>query len=181
MKGILAVVGIVVALILVFGGSYVSAVNSGARYDAQLKAQYDNMQNVLGQYSLKVTEAAQVPAMYRDALSKVARDAIEGRYGPNGSQATFQWIQEQNPNVDPSVFLKIQQIIDGGRDNFKVEQTAFLDMKRSYEADLNSFWSGFWLRLAGYPKVPLDKYKLISSEAARAAFETGVDQPIKLQ
>ena len=38
--------------------------------------------------------------MYADDVARVTREAIEGRYGDKGSQATFQWLQEQNPQLD---------------------------------------------------------------------------------
>ena len=184
MKAALVLVGVFLILLLGIGGiflsGYISATNNGAKEDAQLKAQYQNMENVLSGYSLKVTEAAQLPAMYTKGLEDVAKAAIQGRYGANGSQATMQWIKEQNPTVDPKLYLKIEQIIEGGRDNFQNEQTRFLDMKRSYETDLNSFPSGFFYRLAGFPKIPLDSYKLISSEHAEETFKTGTDKGIKL-
>lgn len=177
---LLSALGIVLVLAGIPAISYVSYYNEGAQEDALLKAQYDNMQNILAQYSLKVTEAAQVPQMYSTDLANVAKAAIAGRYGPNGSQATFQWIKEHNPNVDPQVFVKIQEIIEGGRDNFQTAQTQFIDMKRSYQTELNSFWSGLWLHAAGYPKVSLDSYKLISSDHAAETFQTGIDKGIKL-
>lgn len=180
MKTLFVVLFIVLGLGLVTGGSYISYYNLGAQNDALLKAKYDNMQNVLAQYSLKVTEAAQVPQMYTKDLAEVAKAAIGGRYGESGSKATFQWIQEHNPNVDPSVFVKIQQIIEGGRDNFQNEQTQFIDIKRSYKVQLTQFWSGLWLHLAGYPKISLDDYKLISSDHASETFKTGIDKGIKL-
>lgn len=180
MKVLLIVLGLILVPVVVGVSSYISYYNLGASNDALLKAKYNNMENVLGQYSLKVTEAAQVPAIYAKDLADVAKAAIGGRYGAEGSKATFQWIQEHNPNVDPSIFIKIQQIIEGGRDNFQNEQTQFLDVKRSYEVQINQFWSGLWLRIAGYPKVALADYKLISSEHAQEAFKTGIDKGITL-
>lgn len=176
----LTVLGIFAVLGLIAVTSLISANNSGVKQEAGLKNQYSNMEQVLGQYSLKVVEAAQVPTLQKEALKEVAIAALQGRYGENGSQATFQWIQEQNPNVDQSTYLKIQQIIEGGRDNFQNEQTKFLDMKRSYETDLGSFPSGIWLKLLGFPKKSLEDYKLISSEHAQETFATGVDKGITL-
>ena len=160
--------------------SYVEYRNMGATAEVGIKTQYENMQNVLSGYSLKVAEAAQVPAMYKNGLIEVAKAAIQGRYGANGSQATMQWLKEQNPNLDPTLYLKIEQIIEGGRDNFQTEQTKFIDTKRSYETQLALFWSGFWLKTAGYPKIDLAQYKTITSEHANDAFKTGVDTGIKL-
>ena len=88
-KTVLIVVGAVsafiVAILLTLFGSYVSAVNYGAAAEAGIKAAYTNNQNVLAQYSQKVQEVAQVPAMYTEDFTKVTRAAIEGRYGANGS------------------------------------------------------------------------------------------------
>ncbi len=165
---------------LVSVSSYITYANMGATSEIQIKAQYTNMENVLSGYSLKVVEAAQVPAMYKNGVVEVAKAAIQGRYGDKGSQATFQWIKEQNPTLDPALYTKIEQIIEGGRDNFQVEQTKFIDTERSYQTQLNLVWSGFWLHRAGYPKIDFDKYKIITSEHANEAFSTGVDKGIKL-
>ena len=172
--GFFALVGVTVV------GTYVSYANQGATSEQQIKAKYENMQNVLSGYSLKVAEAAQVPSMYKNAVIDVAKAAISGRYGANGSQATFQFLKEQNPNLDPKLFVKIEEIIEGGRDNFQIEQTQFIDMKRSYQTQLALVWSGFWLRTAGYPKLDFSQYKTITSEHSNEAFATGVDKGLVL-
>jgi Na+-transporting NADH:ubiquinone oxidoreductase subunit NqrC len=181
-KGILfTVLGIVLAIVLFIVASYVSASNYGVSAEQQIKAQYDDMQNILGQYSLKVAEAAQVPDMYKNDLKEIVTAAIQGRYGENGSQATIQFIQEQNPTVDSSVYTKIQQIIEAGRNQFQNAQTKFIDTKRSYETNLGFVWRGLWLRIAGFPKINLDDYKVISSDYAQKTFESGVSEPMKLR
>lgn len=176
---------IVLIGLLMFGGtlfsSYVSANNYGVEQEAQLQAQYKDMENILAQYSLKVTEVAQVPDMYRDDVVKVTHEAISGRYGAGGSKAVFQMLKEDNPHLDVSVYKQIQQVMEAGRNEFQNSQTKFLDMKRQYQASLGYFWQGMWLRMAGFPKTPLDSYKLITSDHATEAFTTGVDKAIKLR
>jgi hypothetical protein len=93
----------------------------------------------------------------------------------------MQWIQEQNPQLDSKVYLRIQQSIEAGRDEFKNSQTAMLDIKRSYETSLGYFWTGTWLRIAGFPKLNLDEYKIVSTARADNAFETGKEEPMKLR
>jgi len=177
----LSLVGVIVALVAVLAISYISAFNSGNRMEQGLKATYANNENILAQFGQKVAEVAQVPDMARDDIIAVARAALEGRYGENGSQAVFQMITEQNPSVDPALYRQIQQVIEGGRNEFQNAQTRLIDQKRAYETALGSFWQGMWLRIAGYPKVNLDDFKVISTTRAQQAFEAGVEAPMQLR
>ena len=178
---------LILSVLIVIGGlfgvsQYVSYHNDGVRYETNITAGYDNLQQILGQYTLKVAEAAQVPGMMKDDLKDVMTSALSARYGEDGSKAVFQFIKEAYPGqVDASLYTKIQQIIEGGRDKFQNEQTAFIDLKKGYEAELGYVWSGFWLNVAGYPKIDLTKYKTVTSESAKATFANGVDAGIKLR
>ncbi|KVP17187.1 hypothetical protein [Burkholderia ubonensis] len=178
----LIALGVLVAAVVVLGGSYVSAYNTGNQLEKKLDAEYSNNENLLGQYSQKVLEATQVPDMMRDDIMKVTKEAIQGRYGPDGARATFQMITEQNPQVSPQVYVKLQQIIEAGRDEFKNGQTRMIDSKRAYETALGSFWQGTWMRIAGYPKVDLSKYKVITTDSVHETFRTGKESgPIQLR
>lgn len=176
---------IVVASIIVIGGtlfaSYVSAHNYGVRAEQQIVAQYEDMENILGQYSLKVAEAAQVPAMMKDDMKEVMTSVMTARMGADGSKAMFQWFQEHQINLDPQLYRQIQQMIEAGRDKFANAQTQFIDTKRVYETNLGYFWKGMWMRIAGFPKIDLDQYRIISSDHAQEAFETGVDKGLTLR
>lgn len=178
----LVVVGILVALAGIAGISYISAYNYGNQMENQLKAAQTDNRNILAQYGQKVMEVAQVPTMYADDVQRVTREAIEGRYGENGSQAAFQWLQEQNPQLDASLYKQIQQVIEAGRTNFENGQRRQIDIRRQYETELGSFWSGMWLQIAGYPKVNLADYDIVSTGRADTAFETKQeDAPIQLR
>jgi mevalonate pyrophosphate decarboxylase len=119
--------------------------------------------------------------MYTDDLKKVVTAAIQGRYGDKGSQATFQWIQEQNPTVDPSMYKKIQQVIEAFRNEFQQAQTEMLQMRNNYENALGYVWQGMWLSLAGYPKIDLAQFKIVTTDKARQTFETKRDTGIQLR
>ena len=109
--GIVAVVLVLLALIVpsVFG--YISAYNLGNRTENQLSAILENNENIYANGTQKVIEIAQVPQMYAEQVSKVTKEAIQGRYGQEGSKAVFQMLQEQNPQLDPAMFSKIQVVI----------------------------------------------------------------------
>lgn len=179
---ILVFVAFVVSIAALGAVSYISAYNFGNATEQNLKAVRENNKNILAQYGQKVQEAAQVPSMYADDVTKVVTAAVQGRYGQDGSKATWQWIKEQNPNVDPSMYKQIQQIIEAGRNDFQNGQTRQISVKQGYETALGSFWQGMWLRIAGYPKLNLDEFKIISTGRADDAYQKGKeDAPLKLR
>lgn len=179
---ILVLVGLLLAGAVVLGLSYVSAYNTANQLEAKLKAEFSNNENTMAGYSQKVQEAAQVTTMMRDDIVKVTREAISGRYGPDGAKAVFQMITEQNPQVSPEVYVKLQQIVEAGRDEFKNGQTRMIDTKRAYETALGSFWQGMWMRIAGYPKTDLSKFVVISTESTQEIFKNGKEKgPIQLR
>lgn len=177
--------GLVAAIVIVLGAlavSYISAYNTGNRLETTIKATYANNQNILAQYSQKVMEAAQVPSMMRDDITKVAKAAIEGRYGEGGSKAVLQAITESNPQIDSAVYRQLQQIIEGGRTEFQTSQTRLIDQKRVYEEALGSFWTGMWMRIAGYPKINLADYKVITTDRTENTFKAGKEEaPLQLR
>lgn len=176
------ITGVVLAGIIAIGAvSYISAYNMGNRMEQNIIATDTNNRNILAQYGNRVSEAAQVPAMQRDDLTQVVTAALEGRYGEDGSQAVFQWIQEQNPQIDSTVYVQLQRIIESGRIEFANAQTQLVDQRRVYETALGTFWGGTWLKIAGYPSIDLDEYQIVSTSRADEAFETGVEEPIQLR
>lgn len=173
---------VVLAFALIIVGvvsSGISYFNYGVRAEQGIKSAWENNENILGQYSLKVVEAAKVPDKYTEDLRSVYRDAMTGRYGEDGSGAVMQWIQEQNPQLSPEMYTNLQNIIEAGRTKFENAQTELVDRKRAYQIELNSFWSGMMLSIAGYPKIDLDDYKIITSEHAKETFESGVDKGVE--
>lgn len=182
MKTVLLIVGI-------FGGalvgtsaiSYISAYNTGNRLERAIVATDENNRNILAQYGNRVAEATQVPALQRDDLTAVVTAALEGRYGENGSRAVFQFIQEQNPQIDSTVYVQLQRMIEAGRIEFASAQTKLVDQKRVYETALGSFWQGTWMGIAGYPKIDLTEYQIVSTGRANSAFEAGIEEPMQLR
>lgn len=176
-----AAIGLAV-LIAVPAASYISAYNMGNQFEQSIKASQDSNQVVLSSYSQKVLEASQVTGIMRDDIVKVTKQAIEGRYGPDGARATFQMITEQNPQVSPELYVKLQQIIDAGRTEFENAQKRLIDQKRAYSTELHSFYTGFWLRTSGYPKINLDEYKAITTNSVDETYKAGKEAgPIQLR
>ena len=178
----LGVLALFLALAVLMVASYASAKTYGSSTEANLRASQEDSRNVFAQAGQKIREVAQVPEMYASDVERVTRAAIEGRYGENGSQATFQWLQEQNPNLDASIYAKVQQVIESSRRDFENAQRRQIDIRRQYEASLGSFWRGAWLSVAGFPKEDLSKFDIVSTVDADRAFSTKQEEgPIKLR
>lgn len=182
-----AIVGIgmlsfIVIVFLIAATSYISANNYGAGIEAQLNAEYDNNQNVLAQGQQKVLEAAQVPSMYKDDFKEIIAADVQGRYGKDGSKATFQWLKEHDIALDSAMYKKIQQLIESYRDEFKNSQTKMIDVRRQYETAQGYFWRGLWLRIAGFPKVDMSKFKPIVTDSVQEIYKNGKESgPMKLR
>jgi hypothetical protein len=180
-KTIFAAVSALAAILILIAISWFSAASTGNDLENRMKAEYENLQNVLANYEQKVLTSAQVPEMYKDDLVEVANAAISARYGSDGIKSLFTAISEQNPNVDASVYTQIQQIVEAGRNDFSNAQTRFIDIKRVYETKLGHPWNGFWLNIAGYPKVDLDKYAIVTTVRTEQVFDSKVEDVIKLR
>lgn len=171
----LVTLGVVFGIGILLFGAFIQTYNAAIRYETTIEASYKNNQNILGQYGLKVVEVAKVSEKYSEQLKNIVTASMEGRYGQNGSQAVFQWIQEQNPTVDPSIFRNVQQVIEAGRNEFQNNQTLLLDQCRSYDSFRQQFWNQFLLGLGGFPRLDnLTKVCTpITTTEADKAFETG--------
>lgn len=169
----IAVAGVIAVLAAGCVFSYFSAASYGNRTEVALKTGYDDGQNILSSGYQQLKGVAGVTKLATQDQRELFDSVVTGRYGPNGSQAVFQMITEQNPVQDPKLYQKVQQVVEGTQKEFQNWQTGFLDKRGQYETALGSPWQGMWLGFAGYPKVDPAKYKIISSAGASEAFRTG--------
>lgn len=176
---IAAFIAIVVTVVV---SSYISAYNYGNNMDNQLIAIKENNRNIYAQGTQAILEIAQVPSMYKNDFVEIIKADIEGRYGKTGSQATLQFIKEHDIKMDTVLYASITDQIKAFRAKFEVNQTRMIDVKRSYNTTLGSFWSGLWLRLAGYPKINLNEYVAVTTDATEQVFKDGKEKgPLKLR
>jgi len=161
--------------------SYVSAYNYSNKSEVGITTQRQNNKNILGQYTIKISEMVQVPTMMKNDLKEVIREAIGGRYGSDGSKATWQWIKEHNPTVDPDLYRNIQQAMEAGRNKFENAQTLLLSRCQDYEEQQGRLVRGLFIRTAGYPKIDYKMLcKPIVAEGTEETFSSGVDKGVKI-
>lgn len=173
----------IMALSGAFIFSYIKAYDTAVDFETRIEAQWENNRNVLSQYTLKIEEAIQIPAIYKDDFKEVITSSMNGRYGKSGSQATFQWFKEHSISLPKELYLQIQQIIESGRNHFENEQKKIIDLSRGYKKSSRLFWMGTWMKIAGFPSDDWNwkKYKIVVEENSKTSFETGEAKPIKLK
>lgn len=183
-KGLVVFLGFLVVLAIVAAstvGWVIGTRNEFISLEQGITAQYDQNRNNYDNFVKSVVETAGVAGKYADDLTKLTRAAIEGRYGANGSQAVFQWLKEQNPQLDASVYKKIQQVIEAGRLSFETNQKTLIDKKRVYQTKLQQFPDSMIAGFFGFPRIDLAKFDIVTSDRTEKAFETKRDEAIKIQ
>ena len=179
------IVGGVLLGLLIIGGSFVgygiSVYNQGNGFEKALQAEKDNNRNILSNYGKKVAEAAQVPDMQRDDFIKLVSAQMSGRYGANGSQASMQWLKEQNITLDTKVYTNMQRLIEAGRNEFVTGQTKLISVKQAYTTVLGSAPRGMLMGFMGYPKINLADFDIVSDDRTEKAFATHKEDALQLR
>lgn len=184
-----AVSGLVVGLLvaLAFGAivtvsliaGYVGFGNNANRNENGIVASWTNNKNVYDNGWKTVVEKAQVPKEYTSQMKELYDGMMKGRYGANGSQALLQFIKEQNPSIDASVYKDIQQSIEVFHTQFAQSQTELVSRKQEYQNLLTGTTSGrFYNMLAHYPHIDMSKYDIVTSAKTEQDFDTKQAGPL---
>lgn len=178
---VLGALGSFMALVVMVVIGYVNFGNNANQFEIIIKAQYKQNQNNYDNGWKEVMEKAQIPDMYTNRLQELYRTAMTGRYGQDGSKALFQFLQEQNPTLDPEIFRQIQQSIETFRKRFEAEQKTLIAKKQTYETYLYATYAGrFYNMIGGYPRIDLDEYDIVTSEKTTEDFKSKKAEPLQL-
>jgi len=164
----LAVVGI--GIVTLFG-TYISVNNTCLAKEATLAATKDQSKSVYDNFWKKVKEVAQVPAEYNKGMAETYSKIMDARY-KNSKGVMMNWIKEANPNFDASLYVKIQQVIESGRNDFQASQKLMIDQSRDYKTYVGQIPTNIFASLAGYPKVNWEDYAPVTSDETDNAFKT---------
>lgn len=178
-KNLVGVLVTMFVVVLASLGWVVSINNTCVQQEAGLEAQYKQNQNNYDNFYKSVVETLGISKQYAEELRKTYDKAIKSRYGEEGSKALFQMITEQNPQMDASLFKKVQELVESGRANFAADQKTLLDKKQVYETYMGQIPNGPVAKFLGFPKKDIAKFDIVTSERTEKAFETKKDEAIQ--
>lgn len=188
--GLIAGIAFLLLIIFGLGGFALAAVgvkDSFTRIQNGIHKSYEDYKTVHTAHVLKIQGMAQVPKMAAGHIKEIITAALEGRYGNNGSQAVFQAIQEQNPNVPADLYQNISKEMSGGQEDIKAAARKVIDQKTIAYNKLDATFSGFVLKsMYDYPTKNIgyeggkDDYVVAVSELTNEAVKTGIDKGVNI-
>jgi hypothetical protein len=175
------ILGAILVIAVTLGLGYLGFSNQANGFEVDIKAKYSNNQNVYDNGFKKVMEIAQVPQMQVAGLKELYDGAMKGRYGADGSKALLQAIKEQNPDLNQTTYIKVQETIETFRNEFQANQTGLISQKQAYERFLVATTGGQFYNLIGhYPRIDLSAYDIVTSDQTQDAFRTKKAGPLQL-
>ena len=140
-----------------------------------IKAQYTTNQSNYDNMWKKIQESAQVSDKQASHIKEIYTETISGRY--NDSELLFKAIQEDNPDLDSSVYTELQRIIESGRNEFDNNQKKITDLIREY----NTYVRKHVITSMIFNKNTMNSEDyIVTSERTNSAFSTGKDDKINL-
>jgi len=180
-------VGIALLVVLLGGAAvagslflmYQSLYDTAITWENEIEKKNNESETVLSTVTLTIQETAGVAGMYADDLKDVVKATYEGRYGSKGVQATMTWIKEQNHQLDNTLYLKLQNVIEGGRKEFQISQNRKNEVCQEYKKTREYLVRGALLRMAGFPKKDMAALCVnVSDQNTKEAFRTGKQEPL---
>lgn len=185
--GVLALVAVLTLSCLAMG--YWGWSNDCRQAEADITGQYTDMQNVYDNGWKRVVEISQVPSLQMENYKVLYTDVMKGRYGADGSKAMFQFLKEQNPSLDPSLYTKLQETVEIFHNDFSASQTKLTALKVDYKKLIevgggrvyNAF-SGSYPRIhIGIPTGSQDDYQIVTSGKTQTDFASHSAEALDLR
>lgn len=169
--GVIALISLVV-LGIVLISSYVSSHDSAVKYESNLDRNLSNAKLVMSSCTTGIRNISKVPDQYINDLEKVIQAEMNGRYGGKETDRVALFIQERGINVDSSMRKNIQREISACETSIKQAQQSLVDVKQDYETARNKFWSGTFMKMAGFPRKDLNQYFIVVDSSTNRQYET---------
>jgi len=159
---------VVLALLIVFIMS-ISYQNSYESIDQDIQAQYKKIESNYEKMSRVILQQAGILNKYSTDFKDIYKGMMQGRYGKDGSKAMWQWIKEQNPQIDASLYAKLMTTVEAQRTGFDRQQGKVAMMVAESNKMLKTAPSKWFVD--GSIKMA----KIVSSSSTKVTMETGID------
>lgn len=182
-KTLIIVLGAVLIVVLGIIGvvnMYSSTYDTAVNYEEDIKGRFDQSENSLSTYTLKIKEKTQISDMYVKDLRSVIESYFTGKSGVNEKQV-MSFIQQHIPNLDPAIYKELLATIEAGREKFSNDQKIKIQQCASYKKFLRSFWNSKILSGSEFPSKDIQHLcTVVSDQQTRTAMSTGIQEPLKL-
>jgi len=153
-------------------GVYNKNVDLTTQFNAQTKGNtviYDKVWKILQQKAGVTNQSAD---KFKEIYSSIINARYEGK-----DNVLMNWIQEQNPTFDMSLWKDLSLSIESQRTEFAVVQQKLIDIKREHDLLRSKFPNNIFCMILGIKELEL---KLVTSSRTEKAFEIGVDDDVEL-
>ena len=166
--GIAAGALIALTLLIVFIMN-ISYQNTYERIDQDIQAQYKKVESNYEKMSRVILQQAGILNKYSNDFREIYKGMMTGRYGKDGSKAMWQWIKEQNPQIDASLYKKLMTTVEAQRTGFDRQQAKVAAMIAESNKLLKVAPSKWFV------DGKIKEAKIISSSNTKVIMETGID------
>ncbi|MCP1184939.1 hypothetical protein [Paenibacillus sp. 1781tsa1] len=161
------IIGVLILVIAISVGTIWSHRNTAVKLEERIEAQYVSNQSNYDNMWKKFKEMTQVTDLQAEQIKDVYTGLIAGRYDDQG--LLFKMVQEQNPQLDTSVYSQLQREISAGRQQFDNNQKQITDIIREY----NTYIKVHFIMASITQRTIYDMNKyVITSEQTQDAFKT---------
>lgn len=156
-------------IILVIFVMNISYQNAYERLSQDIDAQYKKIETDYEKMSRVILQQAGILNKYSNDFKEIYKGMMTGRYGEKGSQAMWQWIKEQNPQIDASLYAKLMTTVEAQRTAFSRRQEQVAAMIAESNKMLRTAPSKWFV------DGEIKEAKIVSSSNTKVIMETGVD------
>lgn len=172
----LSILAVLVLTIIVSAATILSHRNTVVSLEERVNAQYVSNQSNYDNMWKKFKEMTQVTDIQAEQIKDVYTGIISGRYeDPN---LLFKMVQEQNPQLDTTVYTQLQREISAGRSQFDNNQKQIADIVREHNTYVRVHF--ITSAIIGAKQMDANKF-IVTSEETQNAFTENKDDVIDLK
>ena len=124
----------------------------------------------------KIKQATQVSDKYKDGFKEVLETYTNGRK-EDSKNLLMRWGNEALPNLDPSIYKQLSNIIVSSRDDFTMNQEELIDLNREHTTLISVFPNNLYFRFMGINKIDI---KTVTSNKTESAFNSQKEDNVDL-
>jgi hypothetical protein len=161
--------GLVAIIVLVTFIMSISYQNSYERINQDISAQYKKIETDYEKMSRVILQQAGIVNKYSNDFKEIYKGMMTGRYGQEGSKAMWQWIKEQNPQIDAAIYQKLMTTVEAQRTTFSRNQEKVAAMVAESNQMLKVAPSKWFV------DGEIQEAKIVSSSNTKVIMDTGID------